>query len=135
MDEDERSAALAIAKAAVLCSREGAELMSRLKSTIAQNDSVPRDQMSHASNVDYPSSLANSLGIEYPKTSTAGDGRRKRMTEDEILEAMADIRDEKGPWRPCRKKILRAILQNPPAPISRRMQPKSRNPSITKEQT
>lgn len=96
MDEDERSAALAIAKAAVPCSREGAELMSRLKSTIAQNDSVPRDQMSHASNVDYPSSLANSLGIEYPKTSTAGDGRRKRMTEDEILEAMADIRDEKG---------------------------------------
>ena len=70
--------------------------MSRLKSTIAQNDSVPRDQMSHASNVEYPSSLANSLGIEYPKTSTAGDGRRKRMTEDEILEAMADIRDEKG---------------------------------------
>lgn len=96
MDEDERSAALAIAKAAVPCSREGAELMSRLKSTIAQNDSVPRDQMSHASNVDYPSSLANSLGIEYPKTSTASDGRRKRMTEDEILEAMADIRDEKG---------------------------------------
>lgn len=96
MDEDERSAALAIAKAAVPCSREGAELMNRLKSTIAQNDSVPRDQMSHASNVEYPSSLANSLGIEYPKTSTAGDGRRKRMTEDEILEAMADIRDEKG---------------------------------------
>lgn len=96
MDEDERSAALAIAKAAVPCSREGAELMSRLKSTIAQNDSVPRDQMSHASNVEYPSSLANSLGIEYPKTSKAGDGRRKRMTEDEILEAMADIRDEKG---------------------------------------
>lgn len=96
MDEDERSAALAIAKAAVPCSREGAVLMSRLKSTIAQNDSVPRDQMSHASNVEYPSSLANSLGIEYPKTSTAGDGRRKRMTEDEILEAMADIRDEKG---------------------------------------
>lgn len=96
MDEDERSAALAIAKAAVPCTREGAELMGRLKSTIAQNDSVPRDQMSHASNVEYPSSLASSLGIEYPKTSTSGDGRRKRMTEDEILEAMADIRDEKG---------------------------------------
>lgn len=96
MDEDERSAALAIARATVPCTREGAELMDRLKSTIAKNDSVPRDQMSHASNVEYPSSLANSLGIEYPKTSTAGGGRRKRMTEDEILEAMADIRDEKG---------------------------------------
>lgn len=96
MNEDERLAALAIAKAAVPCTREGAELMSRLKSTIKQNDTAPRDQVSGSSNVEYPSSLANSLGIEYPKASTAGDGHRKKMTEDEILEAMADIRDEKG---------------------------------------
>lgn len=96
MNEDERLAALAIAKAAVPCTREGAELMSRLKSTIKQNDTAPRDQVSGGSNVEYPSSLANSLGIEYPKASTAGDGHRKKMTEDEILEAMADIRDEKG---------------------------------------
>lgn len=96
MNEDERSAALAIAKAAVPCTREGAELMSRLKSTIKQNDTAPRDQVSGGSNVEYPSSLANSLGIEYPRASTAGDGHRKKMTEEEILEAMADIRDEKG---------------------------------------
>lgn len=96
MTEDERSAALAITKAAMPCTREGTELMNRLKSAIAKNDSAPRKQMSHVSNVEYPSSLANSLGIEYPKTSSAGDGRRKKMTEDEILEAMADIRDEKG---------------------------------------
>lgn len=96
MTEDERSAALAIAKAAMPCTREGTELMNRLKSAIAKNDSAPRKQMSHVSNVEYPSSLANSLGIEYPKTSSAGNGRRKKMTEDEILEAMADIRDEKG---------------------------------------
>lgn len=96
MDEDERSAALAIAKAAMPCTREGAELMGRLKSTIEKNDSAPRNQMNHGSGVEYPSSLANSLGIEYPKASSAGDGRRKKMTEEEILEAMADIRDEKG---------------------------------------
>lgn len=96
MDEDERSAALAIAKAAEPCTREGAQLMSRLKSTIEQNDSAQRDQVSHGSNVEYPSSLANSLGIEYPKVSSAGDGRRKKMTEEEILDAMVDIRDEKG---------------------------------------
>lgn len=96
MNEDERAAALAIAKAAAPCTREGAELMSRLKSTIEQNDSAPRDQSRRGTNVEYPSSLANSLGIEYPKTSSAGDGRRKKMTEEEILEAMADVRDEKG---------------------------------------
>lgn len=96
MNEDERSAALAIARAAAPCTREGAELMDRLKTTIKQNDSVPRDQMSRGSHVEYPTSLANSLGIEYPKASTAGDGRRKKMTEEEIIEAMADIRDEKG---------------------------------------
>ena len=96
MNEDERSAALAIAKTAVPCTREGAELMGRLKSTIEQNDSAPRNQAQLGSNVEHPSSLASSLGIEYPKTSTAGDGRRKRMTEEEILNAMADIRDEKG---------------------------------------
>lgn len=96
MNDDERSAAMAIAKAAMPCTREGAELMGRLKSTIKQIDSVPRDQANHGSDVEYPSSLANSLGIEYPKASTASNGRRKKMTEEEILEAMADIRDEKG---------------------------------------
>lgn len=96
MNEDERAAALAIAKAAAPCTREGAQLMSRLKSTIEQNDSAPRDQVSHGSSIEYPSSLANSLGIEYPKASSAGDGRRKKMTEEEILDAMVDIRDEKG---------------------------------------
>lgn len=96
MNEDERAAALAIAKAAKPCTREGAELMGRLKSTIEQNDTAPRDQTRRGSNVEYPSSLASSLGIEYPKASASGDGRRKRMTEEEILEAMADVRDEKG---------------------------------------
>ena len=70
--------------------------MGRLKSTIEQNDSATRDEIRHGMGVEYPSSLANSLGIEYPKPSTAGDGRRKKMTEEEILEAMADIRDERG---------------------------------------
>ena len=70
--------------------------MSRLKLTIEQNDSAPRDKVTSGSNVEYPSSLANSLGIEYPKASAAGDGRRKKLTEEETLEAMADIRDEKG---------------------------------------
>lgn len=96
MNDDERGAALAIAKAAIPCTREGAELMGRLKSTIEQNDSATRDEIRHGMRVEYPSSLANSLGIEYPKPSTAGDGRRKKMTEEEILEAMADIRDERG---------------------------------------
>lgn len=96
MNDDERAAALAIAKAAIPCTREGAELMGRLKSTIDQNDSATRDEIRHGMRVEYPSSLANSLGIEYPKPSTAGNGRRKKMTEEEILEAMADIRDEKG---------------------------------------
>lgn len=96
MNDDERAAALAIAKAAIPCTREGTELMGRLKSTIEQNDSATRDEIRHGTGVEYPSSLANSLGIEYPKPSTAGDGRRKKMTEEEILEAMADIRDEKG---------------------------------------
>lgn len=96
MNDDERAAALAIAKAAIPCTREGAELMGRLKSTIEQNDSAARDEIRHGTGVEYPSSLANSLGIEYPKHTTAGDSRRKKMTEEEILEAMADIRDEKG---------------------------------------
>lgn len=96
MNDDERAAALAIAKAAIPCTREGAELMGRLKSTIEQNDSATHDEVRHGMGVEYPSSLAYSLGIEYPKPSTAGDGRRKKMTEEEILEAMADIRDEKG---------------------------------------
>lgn len=96
MNDDERAAALAIAKAAIPCTREGAELMGRLKSTIEQNDSAARDEIHHGMGVEYPSSLANSLGIEYPKPSTVGDSRRKKMTEEEILEAMADIRDEKG---------------------------------------
>lgn len=96
MNDDERAAALAIAKAAIPCTREGAELMGRLKSTIEQNDSAARDEIRHGMGVEYPSSLANSLGIEYPKHTTARDSRRKKMTEEEILEAMADIRDEKG---------------------------------------
>lgn len=96
MNDDERAAALAIAKAAIPCTREGTELMGRLKSTIEQNDSAARDEIRHGMGVEFPSSLANSLGIEYPKPSTTGDGRRKKMTEEEILEAMADIRDEKG---------------------------------------
>ena len=96
MNEDERSAAMAIAKAATPCTREGAELMGRLKTTIEQNDAAPRDRTVRGSNVEYPSSLASSLGIEYPKTSATGDGRRKKMTEEEILDAMADVRDEKG---------------------------------------
>lgn len=96
MNEDERSAAMAIAKAAAPCTREGAELMGRLKTTIEQNDAVLRDKTRHGSHIEYPTSLASSLGIEYPKSSAAGDGRRKKMTEEEILNAMADIRDEKG---------------------------------------
>lgn len=96
MNDDERAAALAIAKAAIPCTREGAELIGRLKSTIEQNDSAPRDEIRRGGKAEYPSSLASSLGIEYPKPSAAGDGRRKKMTEEEILEAMADIRDEKG---------------------------------------
>lgn len=96
MTDDERSAAMAIAKAARPCTREGAELMGRLKSTIEQNDAAPRDQANRGSSIEYPSSLASSLGIEYPKVSSAGDGRRKKMTEEEILDAMADMRDEKG---------------------------------------
>lgn len=96
MNEDERSAAMAIAKAATPCTREGAELMGRLKTTIEQNDAAPRDRTVRGSNVEYPSSLASSLGIEYPKSSATGDGRRKKMTEEEILDAMADVRDAKG---------------------------------------
>lgn len=96
MNEDERSAAMAIAKAATPCTREGADLISRLKTTIEQNDAAPRDRTVRGSNVEYPSSLASSLGIEYPKSSATGDGRRKKMTEEEILDAMADVRDEKG---------------------------------------
>lgn len=96
MTDEERSAAMAIAKAATPCTREGAELMGRLKSTIKQNDAAPRNQANRGSSIEYPSSLASSLGIEYPKASSAGDGRRKKMTEEEILDAMADMRDEKG---------------------------------------
>lgn len=96
MTDVERSAALAIAKAAKPCTREGAQLMDRLKTTIQQNDSAPRDQAGGGSGVEYPFSLADSLGIEYPKASSIGDRCRKKMTEDEVLEAMADIRDELG---------------------------------------
>lgn len=96
MTDDERSAALAIAKAAKPCTREGAELMDRLKTAIRLNDSAPRDQAGGGSGVEYPSSLADSLGIEYPKASSIGDRCRKKMTEDEVLEDMADIRDELG---------------------------------------
>lgn len=96
MTDDERSAALAIAKAAKPCTREGAELMDRLKTAIRLNDSAPRDQAGGGSGIEYPSSLADSLGIEYPKASSIGDRCRKKMTGDEVLEDMADIRDELG---------------------------------------
>lgn len=96
MNDDERAAAMAIAKAAAPCTREGADLMGRLKITIENADATPRDEAKRTPNVEYPSALANSLGIDYPKTSASGDGRRKKMTEEQILDAMADIRDEKG---------------------------------------
>ena len=96
MTDDERSAALAIAIAARPCSKEGAELISRLKSAIRQNDSAARTGDSHRSNIECPSALANSLGIDFPKKTDAFDGHRRKLTEEEILNVAMDIRDEKG---------------------------------------
>lgn len=79
MKDDERLAAMAIAKAATPCTREGAEIMSRLVDAV--NDIGP-------STVD----LAKTLGVEVPKPEPC----RKPRTTEEILEAMADYRDEMG---------------------------------------
>ena len=79
MNDAERSAAMAIAKTAMPCTREGAEIMSRLVDAV--NDIGP-------STVD----LAKTLGVEVPKPAP----RRKPRTTEEILEAMADYRDEMG---------------------------------------
>lgn len=96
MTDDERAAALAIAIAAHPCSKEGAELISRLKSAIRQNDSAARTGDSHRSTIECPSALANSLGIDFPKKTDAVDGHRRKLTEEEILNVAMDIRDEKG---------------------------------------
>lgn len=79
MKDEERLAAMAIAKAAKPCTREGAELMSRLVDAV--NDIGPNT-------ID----LARSLRIDVPKPAP----RRKPRTVDEILEASADYRDEMG---------------------------------------
>lgn len=79
MKDEERLAAMAIAKAAKPCTREGAELMSRLVDAV--NDIGPNT-------ID----LARSLRINVPKSAP----RRKPRTVDEILEASADYRDEMG---------------------------------------
>ena len=79
MKDEERLAAMAIAKAAAPCTREGSELMSKLVDAV--NDIGP-------SAVD----LAKSLGIEV----SAPAPRRKPRTTDEILEARMDYRDEMG---------------------------------------
>lgn len=96
MTEDERSAALAIARSAEPCTQQGAELIGRLRDVIDQADAAPRADRRHVSHVEYPSSLASSLGIEYPKTTSGTSPTRRPKTEDEILEAMADARDEQG---------------------------------------
>lgn len=79
MKDDERLAAMAIAKAATPCTREGSELMSKLVDAV--NDIGPNA-------ID----LARSLSIDVPKPAP----RRKPRTVDEILEASADYRDEMG---------------------------------------
>lgn len=79
MKDEERLAAMAIARAATPCTHEGAELMSKLVDAV--NDIGP--------NVI---ALAKSLSIDVPKPAP----RRKPRTVDEILEASADYRDEMG---------------------------------------
>lgn len=79
MKDEERLAAMAIAKAAEPCTREGAELMSKLVDAV--NDIGPN-----------AIALARSLSIDVPKPAP----RRKPRTVDEILEASADYRDEMG---------------------------------------
>ena len=79
MKDEERLAAMAVAKAAKPCTREGAELMSKLVDAV--NDIGPNA-------ID----LAKSLNISVP----APPPRRKKMTADEIIEAAQDYRDEMG---------------------------------------
>lgn len=79
MNDAERSAAMAIAKAAKPCTREGAELMSRLVDAV--NDIGPN-----------AIELAESLNINVPTPAP----RPKPRTVDEIIEAMQDYRDEMG---------------------------------------
>lgn len=79
MNDTERSAAMAIAKTATPCTREGSELISRLVDAV--NDIGPNA-------ID----LAKSLNISVPAPAP----RRKKMTADEIIEATQDYRDEMG---------------------------------------
>lgn len=79
MTDEERRAAMAIAKVAMPCTREGSELMAKLVDAV--HDVGP--------NVI---ALAKSLSIDVPKPAP----RRKPRTVDEILEASADYRDEMG---------------------------------------
>lgn len=79
MKDEERLAAMAIARAATPCTREGAEIMSRLVDAV--NDIGPN-----------AIELAESLNINVPTPAP----RRKPRTTEEILEAMADYRDEMG---------------------------------------
>lgn len=79
MTDEERRAAMAIAKTAVPCTREGSELMSKLVDAV--NDIGPN-----------AIELAKSLNIEVMPPAP----RRKPRTEDEILEARMDYRDEMG---------------------------------------
>ena len=79
MTDEERRAAMAIARAATPCTREGAELMSKLVDAV--NDIGPNA-------ID----LATSLNISVPAPAP----RRKKMTADEIIAATQDYRDEMG---------------------------------------
>ena len=78
MTADERSAAMAIARAAPMCSRDGTELIHRLQASI---DGHGGD----------PTALAEELGIRYSRPTP-----KKSKTVDGILEAAQDARDEMG---------------------------------------
>ena len=79
MTDEERRAAMAIARAVTPCTREGAELMSKLVDAV--NDIGPNA-------ID----LAKSLNVSVPAPAP----RRKKMTADEIIAATQDYRDEMG---------------------------------------
>ena len=79
MRDEERLAAMTIARAATPCTREGAELMSKLVDAV--NDIGPNA-------ID----LAESLNIDVPAPAP----RRRPRTDDEIIEATQDYRDEMG---------------------------------------